>query len=108
VWCRIDPQTGAVREAPLPAELRGRPCLEDGELLALCERAERIEREEGVPQDLEWAIDRTRPFPDGLVILQHRPETTVAPPPPAAPAAGGPAYDPVQYALSKVFKVPGA
>ena len=105
VWCTVDPGTGAVREAPLPDELRGRPCLEDRELLALCEQAERIEREEGgVPQDLEWAIDRARPFPDGLVILQHRPETTLAPP----PAGDRPAYDPVQYALSKVFKVPGA
>jgi hypothetical protein len=83
----------------------------------------------GVPQDVEWAVARDRPFPDSVYILQHRPETTWTTSPAASPAAspavpesgpveGGsvaapapepdkPAFDPVQYALRNVFKVPG-
>ena len=74
-----------------------------------------------MPQDVEWAIARGVAFPDSVFILQHRPVTTldgphpgppsVTPParahPPAA-AAPRPAFDPVQYALRNVFRVPGA
>ena len=72
----------------------------------------------GVPQDVEWAVARDLPFPDSVFFLQHRPETTWT-----AGAAGGrgrrgrrgarrrrrrgAAFDPVQYALRNVFKVPG-
>ena len=73
----------------------------------------------GVPQDVEWAVAKDLPFPDSVFILQHRPETTwpaapaaVPAPAPAANAQPGPAaqpsFDPVQYALRNVFKVPGA
>jgi hypothetical protein len=55
------------------------------------------------------------PFPDSVYFLQHRPETTWTAPGPdepaaapdaAAPAPPEPAFDPVQYALRNVFKVP--
>ena len=69
-----------------------------------------------MPQDVEWAIARGLPFPDSVYFLQHRPETTwtaaVPDEPAAAPDAGAtppeaePAFDPVQYALRNVFKVP--
>ena len=53
--------------------------------------------------------------PDSVYFLQHRPETTWATAEPAPPAASpvaehapGGGFDPVQYALRNVFKVPGS
>ena len=94
---------------PRPARSRSSRCrppwrdssLTDDEVRYLCLKAAEIEAAEGVPQDVEWAIARDTPFPDSVFILQHRPETTW----PAAPEP--PAFDPVQYALRNVFKVPG-
>jgi pyruvate,water dikinase len=113
--------------APLPAELAQAPCLSDDEVRYICRQAAAIEAAEGTPQDVEWAIARDLEFPDGVFFLQHRPETTwAAPTPPAAappetpspetPSAETPptetppparSFDPVQYALRNVFKVPG-
>jgi pyruvate,water dikinase len=104
--------------APLPAELAGAPCLTDDEVRYICQRAAAIEEAEGTPQDVEWAIARDLDVPDSVYFLQHRPETTWATTKPAAPPPGtppGPApapapaksFDPVQYALRNVFKVPG-
>ena len=75
-----------------------------------------------MPQDVEWAIAHNLPFPDSVFFLQHRPETTWAGGTgPGSPGSGGtlpdaapappqpaaePAFDPVQYALRNVFKVP--
>jgi pyruvate,water dikinase len=100
--------------APLPAELAQAPCLSDDEVRYLCRQAAAIEAAEGTPQDVEWAIARDLEFPDGVFFLQHRPETTwaaatTAPgavPPETPPPARS--FDPVQYALRNVFKVPGA
>jgi pyruvate, water dikinase len=95
--------------APLPAELAQAPCLSDDEVRYICRQAAAIEAAEGTPQDVEWAIAREPEFPDGVFFLQHRPETTWAT---ATPAPAGPpparSFDPVQYALRNVFKVPGA
>jgi pyruvate, water dikinase len=105
--------------APLPAELAGAPCLTDDEVRYICRQAAAIEAAEGTPQDVEWAVARDLDVPDSVYFLQHRPETTwsatspAAPPPgtPPTPTAGPPAtaksFDPVQYALRNVFKVPG-
>jgi pyruvate, water dikinase len=108
-------EAGGTVLAPLPGELAQAPCLSDDEVRYICQRAAAIEAAEGAPQDVEWAIARDLNFPDNVFFLQHRPETTwaaaVAPAPgaPAAPAAPPPArsFDPVQYALRNVFKVPG-
>ena len=103
--------------APLPAELAQTPCLSDDEVRYICQRATAIEEAEGTPQDVEWAIARDMEVPDSVYFLQHRPETTWATTTPAAtppgiPPASAPApaksFDPVQYALRNVFKVPGA
>jgi pyruvate,water dikinase len=113
VWSAFDPDAGKVVLAPLPGELSGQPCLDDDEVRYLCAKAAEIERREGSPQDVEWAIARDIPLPASVFILQHRPETTwgeADPEPPAASepeAAPGKAFDPVQYALRNVFKVPG-
>jgi pyruvate,water dikinase len=109
-WSVVDRGAGSVVLAPLPADLAGRACLEDHEVRYLCQKAAEIEGAEGVAQDVEWAIARGVPFPDSVYFLQHRPETTWAatPAPAQAPAPAGPgkAFDPVQYALRNVFKVP--
>ncbi len=127
-WSVLEPGAGRVVLAPMPAELAGQLCLDDDEVRYLCAKAAEIEEAEGVPQDVEWAIARDTAFPDSVFILQHRPETTWTTPAPAgpdspaaspaSPASPGPptseppgapakAFDPVQYALRNVFKVPG-
>jgi pyruvate,water dikinase len=97
--------------APLPAELAQAPCLTDDEVRYICRQAAAIEEAEGTPQDVEWAIARDQAAPDGVYFLQHRPETTwaagSAAPPPGTPPAPAKSFDPVQYALRNVFKVPG-
>jgi pyruvate,water dikinase len=109
-WSVFDPAAAKVELRPLPADRTGQPCLDDEEVSYLCGKAAEIETAEGVPQDIEWAIARDTPFPDSVFFLQHRPETTWAEeasarePAPATPPAG--AFDPVQYALRNVFKVP--
>jgi pyruvate, water dikinase len=113
VWSALDPAAGAVVLAPQAADLAARPCLDDDEVRHLCAKAAEIERQEGgVPQDVEWAIVRGTPLPGSVFILQHRPVTAWAQPAPvpepeAAAAATVRAFDPVQYALRNVFKVPG-
>ena len=94
---------------PLPDDLAWAPCLSDDEVRYLCAKAAELEAGQGVPQDVEWAIARNLDFPDCVFFLQHRPETTWTTPPPAPPAQPAPAqaFDPVQYALRHVFKVPG-
>ena len=115
-WATYAPGSGRVVLAPLPANLAGRACLTADEVRYICERAAAIELAAGgVPQDVEWAVARDLPFPDSVYFLQHRPETTWGDPPAQPPGAGpaqeaattGTAFDPVQYALRNVFKVPG-
>jgi pyruvate,water dikinase len=121
-WSAIDPATGAVRPQPLPGELAAQKCLAPHEVRYLCRQAIAIEDAaspegtgrggpggQGTAQDVEWAIARGLPFPDSVYILQHRPVTTLAAPeePPRAVPPPGPAFDPVQYALRNVFRVPG-
>jgi pyruvate,water dikinase len=119
-WAAYSAAAGRVVLEPLPADLAARPCLSADEVRYICQRAADIEAADGVPQDVEWAIARDMDFPDSVYFLQHRPETTwTAPPAPQAPApdpdpaqeaAPEPApkaFDPVQYALRNVFKVPG-
>ena len=117
-WTAYDAAAGRAVLAPLPDELAAQMCLTDEEVRYLCAQAVAIESAAGgVPQDVEWAVARDLPFPDSVFFLQHRPETTwtggpggPARPASAAPAPpepeAGPAFDPVQYALRNVFKVP--
>jgi pyruvate,water dikinase len=120
-WAAFSPAEGRVVLSPLPEDLTGRACLSEEEVRYICERAAAIEAAAGgMPQDVEWAVARDLTFPDSVFFLQHRPETTwtgeeaapgdsAAPGDPATPGeAGTPAFDPVQYALRNVFKVPGA
>jgi pyruvate, water dikinase len=69
-----------------PSDLRGRPCLTDGQVRELARLGRRVEDHYGASQDIEWALLR-----DGrIVLLQARPETVWAardPAPVAAPRA---------------------
>jgi len=119
-WATFSAAAGRVVLEPLPDDLVWEPCLSEQEVRYICEQAARIEATEGgLPQDVEWTIARDVPFPDSVYFLQHRPETTwtpvdgadpagSAPPaaPQTAPALPAKAFDPVQYALRNVFKVP--
>jgi pyruvate, water dikinase len=119
-WATFSAAAGRVVLEPLPDDLVWEPCLSEQEVRYICEQAARIEATEGgLPQDVEWTIARDVPFPDSVYFLQHRPETTwtpvdgadpagSAPPaaPQTAPAPPAKAFDPVQYALRNVFKVP--
>jgi pyruvate,water dikinase len=110
-WAAFSAEAGRVVLSPLPADLVEQPCLSEDEVRYIGEQAVRIEAAAGgVPQDVEWAIARDLPFPDSVFLLQHRPETTwPAGGPQAGPAEqpAAKAFDPVQYALRNVFKVPG-
>jgi pyruvate, water dikinase len=109
VWSVLDAGAGVVL-TPLPADLARVPCLSDDEVRYICRKAAELEAAQGVPQDVEWAIGRDLDFPDCVFFLQHRPETTWTAVPPTGPApekAPDKAFDPVQYALRNVFKVPG-
>ena len=115
-WAAFSPVDGRVVLSPLPDDLTGQACLSDDELRYICERAAAIESAAGgVPQDVEWAVARDLPFPDSVFFLQHRPETSWTTGrstnqqagPSQVPGGAKPAFDPVQYALRNVFKVPG-
>jgi len=50
-------------------------CLEDNEIKELVKVAKQIEDHYGFGQDIEWAIEKDKPFPSNIFILQSRPET---------------------------------
>jgi pyruvate,water dikinase len=50
-------------------------CLSDAEILAVARLAKELERRNGCPQDVEWAIDADLPAGQNLLALQARPET---------------------------------
>jgi pyruvate,water dikinase len=52
-----------------------RLCLTDGQVLSLARLGREIERRQGRPQDVEFAIDGDLPAGRDLVLLQRRPET---------------------------------
>jgi pyruvate,water dikinase len=68
-----------VAVASTPADLRDRPCLDDGEIRALASVARRVEEHYGTPQDIEWAVlGGDAPEAERVVLLQSRPETVWA------------------------------
>lgn len=70
-----DPEAGRVQILDVPPERQTQLCLSDEEVITLAELGKRIEQHYGMPQDIEWAIDRDLRFPDNVVVLQSRPET---------------------------------
>lgn len=64
---------GGTATTDLPPELQDAPCLGDDEIRELVRVAVRVERHFGAPQDLEWVIERDRPFPRSVSWVQARP-----------------------------------
>jgi pyruvate,water dikinase len=60
-------------KADVPAEMQEEPCLTDAEIHELVRVALGVEKHFGVPQDMEWAVDRDLPFPENVFWVQARP-----------------------------------
>ncbi|WP_108482394.1 PEP/pyruvate-binding domain-containing protein [Oceaniglobus ichthyenteri] len=73
-----DATAGATIEREVDAERRKSPCLTDAEVIAVATLAKRLEKQNGCPQDVEWAIDADLPDGENLLALQSRPETVWA------------------------------
>lgn len=70
-----DPDARSIRERAVELERRSMRSLTDADVKAVATMAKRAEKHFGVPQDIEWAIDRTLPDGENLLLLQSRPET---------------------------------
>jgi pyruvate,water dikinase len=73
--CIYDPKRGEVAHVDIPPERREIQCIEDQEILELARYAKKVEEYYACPQDIEWAIDKNRPFPFNVFMVQSRPET---------------------------------
>src|SRR4030065_187894 len=73
--CIFDPEKGMVCHLDIPHERQELQCIEDQEIHELARYAKRIEEYYGSPQDIEWAIDKDKPFPLNIFLVQSRPET---------------------------------
>ena len=58
---------------PVPEELQSKPCLDDAELIAIAKTALDVEKHFGVPQDMEWVVDKNLAFPENIFWVQARP-----------------------------------
>lgn len=76
-----DPVARRTVERVVEPERRSLPSLSDEEVIAVAQLARRLEKASGLPQDVEWAIDRQ----GRLMALQSRPETVWSQKKPAAP-----------------------
>ena len=74
----FDPKIGKPAYIDVPPEKQDAPCLARHEVIAISEIGKEMEKYFGAPQDIEWAIDKDLPFPQNILILQTRPETTVS------------------------------
>jgi pyruvate,water dikinase len=59
--------------AAVPPELQDAPCLTDEEIREVARVAADVERRFGLPQDMEWVVDRDLPFPQNVFWVQARP-----------------------------------
>jgi pyruvate,water dikinase len=73
--CIYDPASLGVRQVDIPPDRRGLSCLEEKEVIELARYAKRVEEFYGCPQDIEWVIDKQKPFPFNIFMVQCRPET---------------------------------
>ncbi|WP_417555281.1 PEP/pyruvate-binding domain-containing protein [Microbacterium sp.] len=70
-----DADSQGVIEREVEPERRSIRSIDDDEVKAIATIAKRAEKHFGCPQDIEWAIDRTLPAGENLLLLQSRPET---------------------------------
>ena len=81
-----DPKTQKTVTVKVPAEKKEAIVLTDNEAIELAKYAEILEKHYGIPQDIEWGVEKSK-----IYILQSRPITTInnAKKAEAAPAASG-------------------
>lgn len=70
-----NPETKDMEYKELPPDQKKLPCLEDKEILELAKLARKVEDHFGCPQDVEWSISRSLPFPQSIFLVQARPES---------------------------------
>jgi pyruvate, water dikinase len=70
-----NPETKEMEYKELPPDERKRQCLEDREVLELTRLAKLVEQHFGCPQDVEWSISKSLPFPENIFLVQARPES---------------------------------
>jgi pyruvate,water dikinase len=75
IECIYDPKRKEVLHADISPDRREVPCIEDEEITELARYAKRVEEYYKCPQDIEWAIDKQKPFPFNIFMVQSRPET---------------------------------
>jgi pyruvate,water dikinase len=67
-----DPATQKTATVKVPAEKKDAVVLTDNEALELARYAEILEKHYGIPQDIEWGVEKNK-----IYILQSRPITTI-------------------------------
>ncbi|HBE45629.1 MAG TPA: phenylphosphate synthase subunit beta [Deltaproteobacteria bacterium] len=70
-----NPKTKEMEYIELPSDKKKVQCLEDREVIELAKLAKMVEEHFGCPQDVEWAISKSLPFPENIFLVQARPET---------------------------------
>ncbi|MBI5445341.1 MAG: PEP/pyruvate-binding domain-containing protein [Deltaproteobacteria bacterium] len=69
----VVPNGRGTMKVEVPPELQEVPCLEDHEVHEIVRVARGVESHFGVPQDMEWVVDRDLAFPENLFWVQARP-----------------------------------
>lgn len=70
-----NPETRQMEYRELPEDRGRTQCLEDREVLELTRIAKRVEAHFGCPQDIEYSISGSLPFPESIFLVQARPES---------------------------------
>lgn len=70
--CVVSTGNGTIK-ADVPLHQQEIPCLEDEEIQELVRIALSVEKHFGMPQDMEWVVDRDLPFPENVIWVQARP-----------------------------------
>jgi pyruvate, water dikinase len=71
----FEESSGRARMLTVSSDRQSIPCLTDEEVLELARLGKKLEKHYGTPQDIEWTMDRDRPFPENIFFVQTRPET---------------------------------
>jgi pyruvate,water dikinase len=71
----VDSTSEKVITVDIPSDKQTISCLDKEEIIELAKFGKRIEQHFGLPQDIEWIIDKDLPFPGNIFIVQTRPET---------------------------------
>ena len=70
-----NPATKKMEYRELSADRRNAACLDDSEVLELTRTAKKVEAHFGCPQDIEFSISGSLPFPESVFLVQARAES---------------------------------